>query len=855
MPPKMSNRQRKIAAMFAADSEEENEMEKFELTNDDIANEFNPDRPQFKQTKEQALYGIWAKSSENNYGKKKRDFSAPVTFISGGLKEGEKRQRYDPEEEENMDDYDVEGRQTKETKPVTLHSVQKPKPKPSTSAVGTSGSGGHAYSLTAKQKQKEKMATQFGSFERHTKGIGMKLMKKMGYKVGKGLGRDNQGIVNPIEAMKRTKKAGLGAAGTERTKQSYIHFPTQDSEEEEEKDFKEQISRWRKDGVDRNQKKYVYKTVDELKKSGKKIKKKKDGNSGSETALSSALANVKVIDMTGREQKVFSGYHAIAGRHAVDPDASSSSDEDYDNDRQRAGKEGGFSCPELEHNLNMLLESTEQKILHNDRQHDYEKDRVVSLKHQQDQLRTTLQQEEEEIQKLERLLQVVCQCEDRSNSDVECESFLDELAEVFAELQEKYFAEYKMFELSDLATAFVIPQMKKYFASWNPLKSPSHGTSEMKRWKTLLELDAASYSLQNSMSNTSNSDMYQYLVWEVWMPRVRTATYQWNVRDCDSMVELVEQWMPLLPSWILENLLMQLILPRLQQEVESWNPLTDPVPLHSWIHPWLPLLEQKMEPLYAPIRQKLGNALQMWHPRDPSAKVILEPWHEVFSRGSWDAFIIKNIVPKLEKCLRDFIVNPHDQSLADFQCVMEWESLIPRPSLVSMLETNFFPKWLRALSSWLNSSNVDYEEVSRWYTGWKKTLPEGLMTNSFVKDRFKQALEMMNRAVTGRPPRNVDMDAEDFEPNRAAAPARPSHPLSQSVQSSSVPMNFRDLIQQRAEERGLVFVPLKSNPDGKTVYRLGSRAVYIDRSVIYMKEGDAFLPLGLSAALDKASVG
>lgn len=28
----------------------------------------------------------------------------------------------------------------------------------------------------------------------------------------------------------------------------------------------------------------------------------------------------------------------------------------------------------------------------------------------------------------------------------------------------------------------------------------------------------------------------------------------------------------------------------MQAEVEAWNPLTDPVPIHSWIHPWLPLM-------------------------------------------------------------------------------------------------------------------------------------------------------------------------------------------------------------------------------------------------------------------------
>lgn len=52
----------------------------------------------------------------------------------------------------------------------------------------------------------------YGQFERHTRGIGSKLMQQMGYLgAGTGLGREKQGIAEPLKATQRPKKLGLGA--------------------------------------------------------------------------------------------------------------------------------------------------------------------------------------------------------------------------------------------------------------------------------------------------------------------------------------------------------------------------------------------------------------------------------------------------------------------------------------------------------------------------------------------------------------------------------------------------------------------------------------------------------------------
>lgn len=51
---------------------------------------------------------------------------------------------------------------------------------------------------------------EIGYFEKHTKGIGMKLMEKMGYQQGKGIDNHGQGRLHPISVQKRLPYKGFG---------------------------------------------------------------------------------------------------------------------------------------------------------------------------------------------------------------------------------------------------------------------------------------------------------------------------------------------------------------------------------------------------------------------------------------------------------------------------------------------------------------------------------------------------------------------------------------------------------------------------------------------------------------------
>lgn len=302
-------------------------------------------------------------------------------------------------------------------------------------------------------------------------------------------------------------------------------------------------------------------------------------------------------------------------------------------------------------------------------------------------------------------------------------------------------------------------------------------------------------------------------------------------------------------------------------QVDNWNPLTDTVPIHSWIHPWLPLMQARLEPLYSPVRSKLSSALQKWHPSDASAKLILQPWKEVLTPGSWEAFMLRNIVPKLGMCLGELVINPHQQHMDAFYWVMDWEGMISVSSLVGLLEKHFFPKWLQVLCSWLSNS-PNYEEITKWYLGWKSMFSDQVLAHPSVKDKFNEALDIMNRAVSSNVGAYMQPGAreniaylthterrKDFQ-YEAMQERREAENMAQrgiGVAASSVPMNFKDLIETKAEEHNIVFMPvIGKRHEGKQLYTFGRIVIYIDRGVVFVQGEKTWVPTSLQSLIDMA---
>lgn len=74
---------------------------------------------------------------------------------------------------------------------------------------------------------------------------------------------------------------------------------------------------------------------------------------------------------------------------------------------------------------------------------------------------------------------------------------------------------------------------------------------------------------------------------------------------------------------------------QLSAAIEVWEPRSETVALHAWVHPWLPVLGDRLTDLYPGIRHKLSVALQQWHPSDSTVHNLLSPWHAVSLLCTW----------------------------------------------------------------------------------------------------------------------------------------------------------------------------------------------------------------------------
>lgn len=575
--------------------------------------------------------------------------------------------------------------------------------------------------------------------------------------------------------------------------------------------------------------------------------------------------------MTGPEKRVLSGYHAIGQTKVMDEDLYELSEQ------PKKPTATAFALPELMHNLTLIVNMCEQDIISLDSAQNAAADGQLALEQEKKQLEQIVKLESDHITTLDKVLSLVDEL-----TAPESEVDLERAEKIFLELQQNYSAEYKQFGLGDLAAGIIAPLLKNHLSEWTPLENPTLYVDLIKKWRVILEG-------QNDRQEDDRSnifDPYSSLIWAGLIPSFRSCAEFWDAKQHHTMAALLDCWAPLFPSWILDSVLEQLILPRLSSAVKNWDPLTDTVPIHIWILPWNTILGHKMEEfIYPTIREKLGNALQAWLPQDRSARAMLTPWKGAFDDDEMQVFLMQHIIPKLQMVLTEFVINPLQQDLGKcyliylskenffiilfltepWNQVWEWHEVIPTIQMAHLLDKFFFPKWMQVLVIWLNQS-PDYIEISRWYTGWKSMLSEEILREPNIKDHLRRALEMMHRAtdqITNTT--NIGSVGGNMGANITATPVPPPPqppPPPPSLLDLQVPapaqLEFKELVSRKCAERGVLFAPLPGRRElGKQIYRVGKLYCYIDRNVCMISDGSFknWIPTPLQPMIDRAITG
>jgi len=82
----------------------------------------------------------------------------------------------------------------------------------------------------------------------------------------------------------------------------------------------------------------------------------------------------------------------------------------------------------------------------------------------------------------------------------------------------------------------------------------------------------------------------------------------------------LESWEPILPAFIRDNVLDQLVIPKVKQAMEEWDGRPSRSgksrKLSSIVFPWLPLLGHRMEDVLDGAKRRIRHVMRKWVVRD-----------------------------------------------------------------------------------------------------------------------------------------------------------------------------------------------------------------------------------------------
>ncbi|WVQ81525.1 hypothetical protein IAT38_003649 [Cryptococcus sp. DSM 104549] len=471
------------------------------------------------------------------------------------------------------------------------------------------------------------------------------------------------------------------------------------------------------------------------------------------------------------------------------------------------------------------------------------------------------------------------------------------LAESFNSLVNDYSDEYKLLGLDDVVVGAIGQILRDAFAEWQPFDvSADILLSSLKTWRKAYNLpksdedDALALAvngegIEGQKQKQQNGDRvmtaWESLLWSLWLPKVRSSiNNDWDPSRPNAAVHLLESWEPILPPFIRDNVLDQLVLPKVKTAVEQWDPkkaklsgTAEKSSLASIVFPWLPLLAGRVEEVMELAKRRIRSVLHRWVPKDGVPEELIRWKKDVYSSSEWDKLMLQFVLTKLGTCLRDdFSVNPRKQDMVPLEeWVMPWHKLLRASMFAQLLEAEFFPKWLDILYIWLVQPAYKPNEVAAWFTWWKERFPQAVLDIRGIAHGFESGIRLMEEAVNLGPEAPSKLQKPVFQPLPPKSSSSKSSKSSRSGTSAPKPgpgaappgeITFRALAEEYATQNDLIFLPLGRShaTTGKPLFKVskgvdgrGGVTVYVgDNAVFALGEGGEWRAVSLEDMVKRA---